>query len=115
VSAPGDAEEYEPRPRPQRRPVRRYQADDGGLSTLIPYRNPKALAGYYLGVLALIPVLGLLLAIAAILFGILGLHYRTAHPEAKGTAHAIIGIVLGVVSLFFCHPLYAILYWFGVR
>lgn len=92
-----------------RRPLRR-QADDGALSTLIPYRNPKALAGYYLGIFSLIPVLGVFLAIAAIILGILGLRHSAAHPEAKGTAHAIIGLVLGILSLFFCQLLYAVLF-----
>lgn len=103
----GDEGAYEPR----RRRTHHAGDDSGALSTLIPYHNPRALASYYLGVLALIPVLGVLLAIAAIILGILGLQYRSAYPEAKGTAHAILGIVLGIASLFFCQPLYGIFYW----
>ena len=104
--AGSEEEGYEPRRRTRRAPD-----DPGTLSTLIPYHNPRALAGYYLGVLALIPVLGVVLAIPAIILGILGLQYRSTYPEAKGTAHAVLGIVLGIVSLCFCQPLYGFFYW----
>ena len=65
---------------------------------LIPYQNPFALVAYYLGVFSLIPFLGLVLAIPAIVFGILGLRHKRRQPQIKGTAHAWIGIVMG--SLF---------------
>ncbi len=104
-----EEEEYERRPR--RRPAaRRYDEDDdddrndGGISTLIPYKNPRALFSYYCGIAALIPILGLLFAPFALVLGILGLLYRRDHPQAKGTAHAVIGVVLGGLSLV-CYPL----------
>jgi hypothetical protein len=68
---------------------------DGGISTLIPYKNPKALTAYYLGIFGLIPCVGLILGPAALILGILGLRYKTTNPRAKGTAHAIVGLVLG--------------------
>jgi hypothetical protein len=103
-----DDEEYERRPR---RRVRRDE-DDGGISTLIPYKNPKALAGYYCGFFALIPVIGLLLAPVALVLGILGVRARNANPEVKGTAHAIVGIVLGTLSLL-CNPALIFIYvWY---
>jgi hypothetical protein len=74
------------------RPRRR---SDGGMSTLIPYRNGMALAGYYCSVFSLIPCLALILGPLAIIFGILGLRTVRANPEAKGTAHAIVALVLG--------------------
>ena len=83
------------------RPRIRRDADDGGVSTLIPYKNPKALIAYYLGVFGLIPILGLVLAIAAVILGIMGLKYAKRHPTAKGTGHAIVGIVLGVISVLY--------------
>jgi hypothetical protein len=110
-------EEYERRPR--RRPAARrhdddddeYDAsDDGGISTLIPYKNLRALFSYYAGIGALIPVLGLLLAPVAMILGILGLLYRRDHPEAKGTAHAIVGIVLGTLSLL-CQSIGSLILW----
>jgi hypothetical protein len=90
----------EGRPPPRRRP-----ADDEGeadaddpVATIIPYRNGRALAAYYLGVFSLIPCLGLFLGPAAFIFGILGLRYVRANPRAKGTGHAIAGIVLGSLT-----------------
>lgn len=74
---------------------------DGFVPTLIPYRNPKALIAYYLGVFALIPCLGALLGPAALVLGILGLGAVKRHPQAKGTGHAITGIVLGALALLF--------------
>ena len=69
--------------------------DDDGLSTLIPYKNGKALAAYYVGVFSLIPCLGLILGPIAIIFGLLGLRYVREHPRAHGTGHAWAGIILG--------------------
>jgi Domain of unknown function (DUF4190) len=85
-----------------RRPsVRRDLPPDDGVSTLIPYKNPKALIAYYCGVFGLMPILGVPLAIAAVILGTLGLRYVKAHPTAKGTAHAIVGIVLGSISVLY--------------
>lgn len=61
----------------------------------IPYKNPPALIGYYLGVLSLIPLIGFPLGIAAFIFGLLGLKKRKANPAIKGRVHAWIGIVGG--------------------
>ena len=70
---------------------------DGGVSTLIPYRNAPALTAYYLAVFSLIPCLGALLGIAAFILGIVGLRRAAEHPEAKGKVHAWIGIILGAI------------------
>jgi len=66
---------------------------------LIPDKNPKALIGYYLGFVALLPCIGFPFSIPAIILGIMGLQYSHKHPEAQGGGHAIVGIVLGVFSL----------------
>ena len=94
-----DDEEEEERPR--RRRIRRDEEDDdgGGMNSLIPYKNPKALIAYYLGVFALIPCVGVLLGVASIVLGVLGLKYRTTHPTAGGTGHAWAGIILGSLVL----------------
>jgi hypothetical protein len=62
---------------------------------LIPTKNPSALVAYYLGVFSLIPCLGLLLAIPALILGIKGLTFAKEHPETKGKAHAWVGIIMG--------------------
>ncbi len=72
-------------------------ASDNTLGGLIPYKNARALWAYYLGVFSLIPFLGIPFGIAAMVLGIRGLHYVRLHPEAKGKAHAWIGIILGGV------------------
>ncbi len=77
---------------------RRRQRSDDGISTLIPYHNPKSLVAYYCGVFSLIPLLGLILGPVALIFGILALNYTKQHPTAKGTGHAVVGIVLGSLT-----------------
>jgi len=69
----------------------------GGDSTggVIPYKNPAALIAYYLGLFSLFPCVGILLAVPAVVLGIIGLQKRKANPAVKGSVHAWIGIVLG--------------------
>lgn len=69
------------------------------VSTVIPYKNPMALAAYYLGIFSLIPFVGGVLAPPAVVLGVLGLRRRRANPLAKGSIHAWIGIVLGLLSV----------------
>jgi hypothetical protein len=69
------------------------------LRTIIPYTNPKALSAYYCGIFALIPGVGALLGLFALVLGIIGLRTVRRNPQAKGTGHAVAGIVLGVVTL----------------
>jgi len=66
-----------------------------GLNKVIPYKNVRALVAYYLGVFSVIPPIGALLGIPALVLGILGLRFRGRNPEAGGSVHAWIGIVLG--------------------
>lgn len=63
---------------------------------LIPYKNPKALISYYLGIgsLLIFP-----LGFVSIVLGFMGLADRKRNPVIKGSAHAWIGIVLGGLSL----------------
>jgi len=69
--------------------------EDKVLCSVIPYKNPKALAAYYCAVFALIPCVGIILGYVALVLGILGLKYAKAHPEARGKVHAWIGVILG--------------------
>ncbi len=64
---------------------------------IIPYKNPPALIAYYLGLFSLIPCLGLLLAPAAIILGIIGLKKKNKCPVIKGGIHAWIGIICGFI------------------
>ena len=94
-------EDFDERPR-RRRPRLRdeydeddLRRDDGGLNTIIPYRNPKALVGYYVSIFSLIPCAGLLLGPTAIVFGFLGIKHRNRRRSDGGLAHAITALVLG--------------------
>ena len=69
------------------------------LSSVIPYRNPMALVAYYLGIFSLIPVLGAVLALPAIILGVLGLGRSRRNAEAKGKAHAWVGLTAGTLSV----------------
>ncbi len=89
-----DDDDYDDRPR-RRRP----KADTTG--GLIPYNNSQALTAYYVGVFGLIPCVGAFLGPAALVFGILGLRYARRHPQTSGKAHAVVGIVLGVLEILF--------------
>lgn len=74
-------------------PVSHIQGDNTG--GVIPYKNPQALLAYYIGLFALIPLLGLAMGPAALVLGLRGLKYGRENPVVKGQAHAWIGIVLG--------------------
>jgi hypothetical protein len=86
-----DYDEEDDRPRRRRRREEEGDATGG----LIPYKNGKALAAYYIGVFSLIPCLGAVLGPIAVVLGVMGLNYARQHPGASGKAHAIVGIVLG--------------------
>jgi hypothetical protein len=66
---------------------------------VIPYKNPQALLSYYFGIFGLIPLLGIPFALAAIIWGILGLKRSRSTPAVRGQVHAWIGMVLGASSL----------------
>jgi hypothetical protein len=80
-------------------PVAGSTSTYNALGVLIPYKNSQALAAYYCGVFGLIPCLGLPVAVAAVVLGILGLKFAKQHPETKGKAHAWAGIILGGLVL----------------
>ena len=87
------------RPPPRRRRPRDEDDeihDDGLVSSIIPYNNSKALIGYYVSIFSLMPILGLILGPLAIVLGAKGMNYANKNPAAKGKAHAIVAIVLGV-------------------
>ena len=66
---------------------------EGGVSTVIPYKNAPALIAYYIGVfcIACPPIL----CFPAMILGVIGLRRVKENPALKGTAHAWIGIVSG--------------------
>lgn len=67
----------------------------GGLNTIIPYKNVRALLAYYFAVFSVIPVFGILLGLLAFALGISALRFRRKNPAAGGVVHAWIGILVG--------------------
>lgn len=65
---------------------------------VIPVKNAPALIGYYLGVASLIPMLGLVPALPAIICGLFGIRRAKLTPEAAGMGHAISAIVMGILG-----------------
>ena len=77
------------------------QYPGGGDATggVIPYKNPYALAAYYSGIFGLLCcITPLPLGLIPVVLGIMGLQQRARNPQIKGSAHAVIGIVLGAIS-----------------
>ncbi|PQO25910.1 hypothetical protein C5Y96_20865 [Blastopirellula marina] len=75
--------------------VRPLDTSGDGTGGLIPYKNPAALAAYYLAIVGLFPVIGIFASIPAFVLGIMGLRKRAQNPAVKGSVHAWIGILLG--------------------
>ena len=70
-----------------------------GLAVLVPYKNVCALIGYYLAVFSLIPCVGVLLGIPAVILGILGVRRAKVHPDARGKVHAWFAIIFASVCV----------------
>jgi hypothetical protein len=94
---------------PPRKRKKSSSKDDGGLGTLVPYRNGPALAAYYCGVFSFIPVLCFLLGPIAFILGLIGVFKAKKNPKARGMGHAIAGIICGIVA----PPLWVLL-WYTV-
>lgn len=69
------------------------------VASLVPFKNIRALIGYYCAIFGLVPIAGLLLGPVALLFGILGVKYAHSHPETKGLNHALFAVILGTAEL----------------
>jgi hypothetical protein len=68
------------------------------VSSFIPYKNLRALIGYYCAIFGLVPIAGLVLGPVALLFGIAGVNYAQAHPEDRGLYHALFAVILGTAE-----------------
>ena len=66
---------------------------------ILPRRNPFALFAYYLGVFALVPVVGLALGPLAVVLGVFGVRAARRKPDVKGGGHAWAGVVMGAVGI----------------
>lgn len=67
---------------------------------VIPYKNPHALISYYTGIFScVVPVVGLIGGIVAIVLGMMGIVKRQQNPVIRGTVHAIVGIIFGCIAV----------------
>ena len=80
-------------------PVPQFENEGDATGGVIPYKNPHALIAYYLGIISLLPVIGIPFGVASVILGIMGLNRRRKNPVIKGAVHAWIGIVLGTLSI----------------
>jgi len=68
---------------------------------VIPYKNPHALISYYTGIFScILPFLGLISGLIAVVLGIMGLKKRSQNPNIKGSIHAVVGICFGLLAVF---------------
>ncbi len=79
-------------------PAQATSSGDNTLGGLIPTKNAPALTAYYMGIFCIVPFLGLLLVLPAIILGIVGVSKADKVPTAKGKIHAWVGIILGAAS-----------------
>jgi hypothetical protein len=92
---PNDPNPYSASPQSTPTPIPSRATDGDATGGIIPYKNPKALIAYYLGILSGLPIIGLPIGVAAFVLGIKGLKDRKQNPAIKGSAHAWIGIGCG--------------------
>lgn len=78
---------------------RAASSSDTTLGGLIPTGNPAALWGYYLGFASIIPFLGIATIPFCFWQSFLGSKTAKENPSAKGMAHAVVGVVLGVFGV----------------
>ncbi len=75
------------------------QIPDPSYSGIIPYKNTHALLSYYFGLFSFFPLLGILLGIASIVLGFIGLKNAKLNPGVKGKVHAIVGIIFAFLFI----------------
>jgi len=72
-----------------------------GFKRLMPMENHQALTAYYVAVASLIPLLGIILGPAAIVYGIEGIRHARQQPQHHGKTHATFGIIVGSATTIF--------------
>lgn len=67
--------------------------------SFLPQGNPPARVGYACAWLGLIPGLGVLFGLPAMLCGVAGRFHARRDPDKRGNGHAMVSIVAGFVQL----------------
>ena len=79
---------------------KKYLSDNGGMRFVLPIGcTGWAIASGYCGLFALIPFLGILLAILSIVFGIIAIGVIRRNPHKHGIARIVIGWIFAIPSL----------------
>lgn len=65
------------------------------VGVMIPTGNKPALIAYYVSLCALIPGLGIVAGVVAVIYGVKGIRLASAHPEVRGGLHAWFGVLFG--------------------
>ena len=77
-----------------------YASDNPGMRFVLPIGcTGWAIASGYCGLFSLIPVLGILLALLSIIFGILAIVVIRHNPHKHGVARIVIGWIFSILSL----------------
>jgi hypothetical protein len=77
------------------------EEDEEGAERVVPHKNLTAIRSYHVGVIGLIPGLGLVLGPVALALGVFGVRYGKANRAARESGHAAVGILLGALELLF--------------
>lgn len=78
------------------------------------HKEGLAVASFILGLVAFIPLVGVLLGILAIILGIIGIK-KIKKGGLSGKKLAISGIILGVLGIIFTFVIYGSLFYFGFK
>lgn len=67
----------------------------------LPRHNPSARVAYVCVILGLIPVLGVVMGLPALVYGILGRRKARRDEKADGLGHSVVSIYLGLAEIIF--------------
>ena len=72
---------------------------DDFVGRMIPTGNKPALISYYVAYGSLIPCLGVVAAVVAVIYGIKGIHLERRYPEVRGGLHAWFGVIFSLLCV----------------
>jgi len=68
---------------------------DDFVGRMVPSGNKPALISYYVALLSLLPALGIVFGVLAVIYGVKGVKLERRHPAVRGGLHAWFGIIFG--------------------
>ena len=88
----------EPKPSEPRRGRKRLDKADMP-STFLPEGNPRARTAYLCAIFGMIPGVGLILGLGALVYGWLGFMAARGECQGKGFGHAIVSMIIGLLEV----------------